>query len=141
MFLDTPKLSLSIPEPLIEPKTANALSKPLKLTNTSKSKWDPNAPLGSEYEMPPVILANKKQIKAEKSENQETDDFFKDMAPKVETIELMQQLETMFNVNKDQPNEQIKSKPTALFSSRFGIISQDQGENQDIDNEANNWEE
>jgi hypothetical protein len=122
--------------------------KSLTLNNISKSKWDPNAPLGSEYEIPPVVLIKKKSTNVETSINQDTEDFFKDMTPKVETVELMRQLETMFNVNADQPNEQIKStirttatSSSSTFPNKFGIMSQDHGENQEIQSGNNNWDE
>ncbi|CAF0858547.1 unnamed protein product [Rotaria sordida] len=125
-------LSSSISEQSLKP------TKSLKLMSPTKSKWDPNAPLGSEYELPSVVLTNKKSTKIETLEKQDTEDFFKDMTPKVETVELMRQLETMFNVNTDQSNEQIE---TTSFSSKFGIIVQDQGENQEIESGNNNWDE
>jgi len=53
----------------------------------------------SEYEIASVILKKSKSTKVETLTNQDTDDFFKDMTPKVETVELMRQLETMFYVN------------------------------------------
>ncbi|CAF0760074.1 unnamed protein product [Rotaria sp. Silwood1] len=135
-------LSSPISEQSIQPKSNTSALKPLKLMSSSKSKWDPNAPLGSEYEMPSVVLTKKKLIQSETPEKQDTEDFFKDMTPKVETVELMQQLETMFKVNKDHPNEQIKSTiTTTSFSSKFGIMSQDQGENQEIESGNNNWDE
>ena len=68
--------------------------------------------IGSEYEIPPVVLNKQKLIAAEISNNQNTNDFFKDMASKVQTVEVMQQLPTMFNVNADQLNEQTKSTTT-----------------------------
>ncbi|CAF2322029.1 unnamed protein product [Rotaria sp. Silwood2] len=134
--------SSPISEQSIQLKTTNSSLKPLKLMDSSKSKWNPNAPLGSEYEMPSVLLTKNKLTKPETPEKQDTEDFFKDMTPKVETVELMRQLETMFNINTDHSNEQIKSKiTTTSFSNKFGIMSQDQGENQEIESENNNWDE
>lgn len=53
-----------------------------------KAKWSPEAPLGSELEISPVV-------------QDDVEDIFKDIAPKVQTVELMQQLETMFSVLQD----------------------------------------
>jgi hypothetical protein len=67
------------------------------------------------------------------------------MAPKVETVELMQQLETMFNINTNHSNEEIKSTITTTssssFSNKFGIMSQDHDDNQQIESGNNNWDE
>jgi len=62
------------------------------------------------------------------------------MTPKVETVELMRQLETMFNVNTDNNlNQQIKS--SASVSNKFGIMSQDHDDNKEIESGNNNWDE
>jgi len=128
-----------IEEPITSKPTTTSL-KSLKLNNISKPKWNPNAPLGSEYEIPPVILKKTKSTKVETSTNQDQDDFFKDMTPKVETVELMRQLETMFNVNTDNNlNQQIKS--SASVSNKFGIMSQDHDDNKEIESGNNNWDE
>lgn len=135
------------PPPIEEPIISKPVSSPiksLKLNNISKPKWDPNAPLGSEYEINPVVLARKKSTQVETLTNQDTDDFFKDMTPKVQTVQLMQQLETMFNVTTDQSNQQSKLTTTTVTSSffnKFGIMSQDHDDNQEIENENNNWDE
>jgi hypothetical protein len=69
------------------------------------------------------------------------------MTPKVETVELMRQLETMFNVNTDHSNEQIRSTITTTtttsssLSNKFGIMSQDHDDNQETENGNNNWDE
>ena len=66
------------------------------------------------------------------------------MTPKVETVELMQQLETMFKINTNHSTEQIKSTMTTSSSSssnKFGITSQDHEDNQETDNGNNNWDE
>ena len=133
-------------EPVV-PKSTSLPSKSLKLNTTSKSKWNPNAPLGSEYEIPPVVITKSKPT-AGPSTNPETEDFFKDMAPKVETVELMRQLESMFYVTTDEPNEQNKSTinrttttAAATFSNKFGMMSQDQDDNQEFESGNNNWDE
>jgi hypothetical protein len=62
------------------------------------------------------------------------------MTPKVETVELMRQLETMFNVNTDDnSNQQIKSSTSV--SNKFGIMSQDHDDNKEIESGNNNWDE
>ncbi len=127
----------------IIPKSTGLPIKSLKLNTISKSKWNPNAPLGSEYEMPPVVLT-KPTSTAGPSTNSESEDFFKDMAPKVETVELMRQLESMFHVTTDQPNEQNKStinRTTTTFSNKFGMMSQGQDDNQESESGNNNWDE
>ena len=43
----------------ITSKVVRSSNKSLKLNNISKSKWYPNAPFGSEYEIPPVILKSR----------------------------------------------------------------------------------
>ncbi|CAF2170506.1 unnamed protein product [Rotaria magnacalcarata] len=135
-------LSSPVFEQLVQPKTNTSPLKSLKLISPSQPKWNPNAPLGSEYEIPPVVLTKSKSTKVDTSEIQDSDDFFKDMTPKVETVELMQQLETMFNVNLNHPKEQIKTKTTSpSFSSKFGIMSQDQSGNQETESGNNNWDE
>jgi len=64
------------------------------------------------------------------------------MTPKVETVELMRQLETMFNINTNQPEERIKSTiTTSSLSNKFGIRSQDHEDNQETENGNNNWDE
>jgi len=91
-----------------------------------------------------VLTKKKSTLKEETLVNQDTEDFFKDMTPKVETVELMRQLETMFNVNANQPAEQIKSTITTSslsLSNKFGITSQDHEDNQETENGNNNWDE
>ena len=125
----------TIQEQVLSKPVSSSSNKSLKLNNMAKSNWNSNAPLGSEYEIPPVMLNKKKSITTETSNNQDTDDFFKDMTPKVQTVELMQQLETMFYVNADQPSEQIKPTTTrttkatvptlssvTTFSNKFGVM-------------------
>jgi hypothetical protein len=130
------------PEEKLKPTISSLPLKSPKLNNVSKSKWDPNAPLGSEYEIPPVVITKKKATKVETPVTQDSDDFFKDMTPKVETIELMRQLETMFNVNNDQPQEQIKSTiATPSVSNKFGIMSHDHDDKQETESGNNNWDE
>lgn len=144
----------SFPPPTVEePVISKSVSSPiksLKLNNIPSSRWNPNAPLGSEYEIPPVVLKKQNSRTAGTLANQDGEDFFKDMTPKVETVELMRQLETMFSVNAEEPNEQIKSTTTrttkaaassATFSNKFGISSQGYDDNQEIDTENNNWDE
>ena len=69
------------------------------------------------------------------------------MMPKVKTVELMTQLETMFNISTDQPNEQNKSvasttaSSSSTFANKFGIISQVQDDNQEGEDGNNNWDE
>ncbi len=145
---DAQSLPSPAPPPPPPEQTINTLPmKSLKLNNSSKPKWDPNAPLGSEYEIPPVVLTKKKATKVETTVTQDTEDFFKDMTPKVETVELMQQLETMFSVNTNHPKQQIKSTITTTttqsssLSSKFGIMSQDQDDKQETESGNNNWDE
>ncbi len=144
-----PPTTTTVQEPVVS-KSSSSPIKSLKLNTISKSKWNPNAPLGSEYEIPPVVLTKQKSTTTETLENPETEDFFKDMAPKVETVELMRQLETMFNVKTDEPNEQIKSTITkttktttasSTFSNKFGIMSQGHDDSQEIESGNNNWDE
>lgn len=88
-----------------------------------KAKWNPEAPLGSEFEIPPVVLAKKET----NVEQDEVEDFFKDMAPKVQTVELMRQLETMFTSE-------------ATLPEKFGVLQDDQIDNQQ--NESGNaWDD
>ena len=135
-------LSSAIDERPTQMNINAATSKSLKLNNVTKLKWDPNAPLGSEYEISSVALTKKKSTKVETSANEDIEDFFKDMTPKVQTVELMKQLETMFNVNTENPIEQSNSSiSTTSFSSKFGIVSQDQDDNQGMDDGTNNWDE
>ena len=63
IMIPSTKISQPIPssppsttEEKILSKPTNSSNKPLKLNNMSKSKWNPNAPLGSEYEIQLVIL-------------------------------------------------------------------------------------
>jgi hypothetical protein len=129
------------PPPLDEPvqqKISSLPLKSLKLNNTSSKKWDSNAPLGSEYEIPPIVLTKKTTAKAETSLGEESEDFFKDMTPKVETVELMRQLETMFNIDTNNSKQQIKS--TSSVSNKFGIMPQDIVDNQETES-GNNWDE
>ena len=144
--------TLSLPPPTQEePLTPKPISPPvksLKLNNISKPKWNPNAPLGSEYEIPPVVVIKRQSTTEETLTNQDTDDFFRDMAPKVETVELMRQLETMFNVGTDQPNEQTQptisrttTAASSKFSNKFGIMSEGHDGNQESASGNNNWDE
>ena len=153
VFQPTPSAPPSTIEEQIISKPVNSSNKTLKLSNMSKSKWNPDAPLGSEYEIPPVVLKKQKSVTTSTSNNQEMDDFFKDMAPKVQTVELMHQLETMFHVNADQPNEQseprttrttkttVLTSPSTTFSNKFGVMSPDHDDNQELNVENNNWDE
>lgn len=142
-------LSLSPPttvEESVLPKPVNSTNKSLKLNNISKAKWNPNAPLGSEYEIPPVVLKKQKSGSVEISNNQEIDDFFKDMAPKVETVELMQQLETMFSADADpsKATRTAKTKvpaPASTFSNKFGMVSPERDDIQELDSGNNHWDE
>ena len=94
-------------------------AKPMEI----KAKWDPEAPLGSEFEIAPVVLA-KKQTNVVQDD---VEDFFKDMAPKVQTVELMRQLETMFTSETPLPE-------------KFGVLQDDQIDNQE--NESGNaWDD
>ena len=161
-----PEFSIEISQPISSPplstvqeqvisKPVSSSNKSLKSNNMSKSKWNLNTPLDSEYVIPPVISNKEKSITTETSNNQDTDDFFKDMAPKVQTVELMQQLETRFHVNADQPSEQTKpattkttkaavptsSSSTTTFSNKFGVMSPDHEDNQELDTGNNNWDE
>ncbi len=144
-----PPPTTTLQESVVSKSTSSPIQSQ-KLNNISRSKWNPNAPLGSEYEIPPVVLTKQKSTTVETLANQDTDDFFKDMTPKVETVELMRQLETMFNVQTDQPNEQIKSTinrttktttASSTFSNKFGIMSQGHDDNQEIESGNNNWDE
>ena len=68
------------------------------------------------------------------------------MAPKVETVELMQQLETMFSVDADQSKVTRTAKTkvsasTSTFSNKFGMASPDHDDNQELDTGNNNWDE
>ncbi|CAF1637385.1 unnamed protein product, partial [Adineta ricciae] len=117
-------------------------SKSLKLNNISKPKWNPNAPLGSEYEIPPVVRSTNKSRNDEALDNQESEDFFKDMIPKFQTVQLMTQLETMFNLNPEKYKEEKKSTDATLsFSNKFGIMQHDHEDNQEIESGNNNWDE
>ena len=67
------------------------------------------------------------------------------MTPKVETVELMRQLETMFNIDTDHPKEQEKKSKSTVptspsFSSKFGIMSQDTADHLETES-GNNWDE
>ena len=93
--------------------------------SNSRAKWDPNAPLGSEYEIPPLAPSKKKETTTTTTSNN-VDDFFADMTPQVQTVQLMQQLETMFHVD--------------TAASRFGILPEDQSE-QPEDPSASNWDD
>jgi hypothetical protein len=107
---------------------------------SSKPTWNPNAPLGAEFEIPSVTAANKTKPLV----NDETDDFFKDMMPKVETVELMRQLETMFDVDtytvQVEQRIQISSENTGEVSDRFSILQQEQENGQSVD-EHNAWDD
>ena len=97
--------------------------KPLQLVTNIKSKWNPNAPLGSEYEIPPLAPPT--------TTTSNVDDFFKDMTPQVQTVQLMQQLETMFQVDTGAV-----STPT----SKFGILPSDPSDEQEGQS-ASNWDD
>ncbi|CAF1183150.1 unnamed protein product [Adineta steineri] len=152
-FNDYPQASSTFPsssEVSTKPETITSPLKSLTLNHSLKSNWNPNAPLGSEYEIPPVVLTKKKETQDEDLVKNDTEDFFKDMAPKVETVELMRQLETMFNVDANHPTVQTKSaiKPkttttttASSVSNKFGIMSHDHEDNQETENENNNWDE
>lgn len=89
-----------------------------------KSNRNLDASLGSEFEIPTIVSKNNVV-------QDEIDDFFKDMAPKVETVELMKQLETMFDSSTTN---------STGFSSKFGVVQQDQNDNQE--NESGNaWDD
>lgn len=120
----------SSPPPVFEENLSPPPIKPLQLvTINAKSKWDPNAPLGSEYEIPPLSLSKSKKVVASASEDN-VDDFFKDMTPKVQTVELMRQLETMFHVDV----------VPARTSNKFGIAPEDQSDQHEGQSE-NNWDD
>ncbi|CAF1637363.1 unnamed protein product [Adineta ricciae] len=142
---DPPELpDVFLPEEPKQPVTSilPSSSKSLKLNNISKPKWNPNAPLGSEYEIPPVVRSTNKSRTDEASENQESEDFFKDMMPKFQTVQLMTQLETMFNLNPEKSKEEKKSTDATLsFSDKFGIMQHDHEDNQEIESGNNNWDE
>ena len=118
----------------------------LKNTSVVKPKWDPNAPLGSEYEIPPVSLKKTNLSTTDTKTVVDEDDFFKDMAPKVQTVELMQQLETMFSTNTNQleqghkdSNKKTINNPSSV-PNKFGISNVDAEDNQEKDTE-NNWDD
>jgi len=128
---DVPTVELSQPVSLP--------TKSMKLNTNSKPKWNPNAPLGSEFEIPPVVLTKNKPTQGGALKTEDPDDFFKDMAPKVETVELMKQLETMFSVNTTQSN--IEPTTATQFSNKFGVLSQNEDDNQELESGNNNWDE
>ena len=127
---------ITIEIPLEEPRE-RLTSKPLP-----KSRWNPNAPLGSEYEIPPVVLSKKKINPISTVVNEDTDDFFKDMTPKVETVELMRQLETMFSVdgNPSEQNDIPTKSSSTSFSKKFGVLQSDQNDHQETES-GNNWDD
>ena len=132
------------PEPVTPVKPSSPL-KSLKLNNISKPKWNPNAPLGSEFEIPPLASTKKAPVQDDRTANEDVDDFFKDMTPKVQTVELMTQLETMFNLKSDAPPERTKRAVTSSsFANKFGVVSPAH----EVDDNAestgdgdNNWDE
>jgi hypothetical protein len=108
--------------------------KPLQLvTSNTKSKWDPNAPLGSEYEIPPLAASKSKKVAGGGAtpSDDNVDDFFKDMTPKVQTVELMRQLETMFQVDV------VPTRATNKFGIAALVDPSDQLEGQS----ENNWDD
>ena len=137
--------SLTFAQPAAQASATVSAPKSLKLSLNSKPKWNPNAPLGSEYEIPPVVLTKQKPSQVTSTVGEDTDDFFKDMTPKVETVELMRQLETMFDVSTVQQKEQDKqtratvpATTASVSTNKFGIISQDLADGQEIES-GNNW--
>lgn len=121
-----------------------------KLNRTNapvKSQWDPNAPLGSEFEIRPVDVKNKISSKNSTTEQLvDEDDFFKDMAPKVRTVQLMDQIELLFKGQTvEQSEEKIVSESTTepketSSSNKFGIVQLENESQIDVES-TNNWDD
>jgi len=118
-----------------ENKTTNNPFPPRKKSST----WDPNAPLGSEYEIQSIKKkANKNNIVSNLNED---DDLFKDMTPNVQTKELLTQLETMFNINVIPPTNPINEYYSKKFTIDEKVINSTDSVIGDQQYQENNWDE